>query len=126
MSLCIYLGNSKSLVLSLAIFLQNRFSTNVTCCCILCTSAWFFVNDSIFFLSKLITFVACSLKEQQNFLIQSSPRYELCPFSIVLKIHIVDIDEPQGICSPIFFVEDFSRLFAHPSIFYSKIQSQHK
>ena len=29
---------------------------------------------------------------------------------------MVDIEYPQGICSPIFVVEDFYGLFAHPSI----------
>ena len=31
--------------------------------------------------------------------------------------HIVDIECQQGICSLNFVVKDFSRLFAHPSIF---------
>ena len=30
---------------------------------------------------------------------------------------IVDIEYPQGICLPIFVVEDFSGLFTHPSFF---------
>ena len=32
----------------------------------------------------------------------------------------VDIEFPQGICSPNFVVEEFSGLFAHPSIFLFK------
>ena len=67
-----------------------------------------------------ITFVACSLKEVQNFFIQSSPRYKVCLFSILSKPHIIDIEYPQGICSPIFVVEEFSGLFAYPSIFLIK------
>ena len=33
---------------------------------------------------------------------------------------IIDIESPQGICSPIFVVEKFSRLFSHSSIFLIK------
>ena len=33
---------------------------------------------------------------------------------------IVDIEYPQGICSPIYVVEKFSGLFAHPSTFLIK------
>ena len=33
------------------------------------------------------------------------------------KLQIFDIEYLQGICSPIFVAEDFSGLFAHPSIF---------
>ena len=32
------------------------------------------------------------------------------------NVQIVDIKYPQGICSPIFGVEEFSELFRHPSI----------
>ena len=39
---------------------------------------------------------------------------------------IVDIEYPQGICSSIFVVEEFSGLFANPSIFLIKVQCQHK
>ena len=48
---------------------------------------------------------------------QSSPQYTVCLFSILLNAQFVDIEYPQGICSLIFFVEEFSGLFAHPSIF---------
>ena len=39
---------------------------------------------------------------------------------MLFKSHIVDIAYPQGICSPIFVVEEISGLFAHPSIFLVK------
>ena len=66
---------------------------------------------------------------------------QLCFLHVLLKIHkcfsnglfrnikyvcllcdlqIADIEYPQGICSPIFVVEDFSGLFSHPSIFLIK------
>ena len=70
--------------------------------------ALFFVNDRIFFFSKLITFEACSLRVLQNFFIQSSRRYKLCLFSTLSNDHIVHIENLQGIFSPIFVVEDFS------------------
>ena len=36
---------------------------------------------------------------------------------MLLNAQIVDIEYPEGICSPSFVVEEFSGLFAHPSIF---------
>ena len=38
----------------------------------------------------------------------------------ISNVHMVYIEYPQGICSPIFIIEDFSELFAHPSIFLIK------
>ena len=58
----------------------------------------------------------CSLKEVQNFFIQSFPQYKVCLFSIWSNPQIFDIEYPQGICSPIFVAEDFSGLFTHQSI----------
>ena len=37
--------------------------------------------------------------------------------SYYLNDDIVDIERPNGICSHTFFVEKFSGLFLHPSIF---------
>ena len=34
-----------------------------------------------------------------------------------LNDDIVDIEKPDGICSPTFVVDEFSGLFLHPSIF---------
>ena len=47
---------------------------------------------------------------------QSFPRYRVCLFSILPKAHIIDIEYPQGTCSPNFFVKDFSAFFTHPSV----------
>ena len=74
------------------------------------------LTGTFFLISKLITFLACSLKEVQHFFIQSSPRYKVFLFSMLSKDYIVDIEYPQGICSPIFVAEAFSRLFANPFI----------
>ena len=41
------------------------------------------------------------------------------------NLQIVDIEYPRGMCSPIFIFEEFSGLYAHPSIFLT-IQCQHK
>ena len=48
---------------------------------------------------------------------QSFPRYKVCLSFIWSNPQIVAIEYPQGICSPIFAVEDFSGFFAHPYIF---------
>ena len=37
--------------------------------------------------------------------------------SILLNEDILDIEKPDRICSLIFVVNEFSRLFLHPSIF---------
>ena len=39
-------------------------------------------------------------------------------FLFDLNVHVVDFKYPQGICLPNFLVEDFSGLFALPSIFF--------
>ena len=39
---------------------------------------------------------------------------------MISNAKIVDIEYPQGICSPIYAVEEFSGLFEHPSIFLIK------
>ena len=58
-----------------------------------------------------------SLKNSQNFFIQSLPLYTSCFFfSMLLNDHIVDIEKPDGICLPTFVVNEFSGLFLHPSI----------
>ena len=36
---------------------------------------------------------------------------------MLLNDDIVDIEKPDGICSPTFVVDEFSGLFLHPSIF---------
>ena len=51
---------------------------------------------------------------------QSFPRYKVCLSFIWSNPQIVAIEYPQGICSPIFAVEDFSGFFAHPYIFLIK------
>ena len=49
----------------------------------------------------------------------SFPWYKVCLSFMWSNPQIVDIEYPQGICSDknIFVVEEFCRLFAHPSIF---------
>ena len=72
----------------------------------------------IFFILKLITFIASSLKNSQNFFIKSLPLYTLSLFPMLLNEDIVDIEKPDGICLFTFAVDEFSRLLLHPSIFY--------
>ena len=62
-------------------------------------------------------FIECSLKDLQNFFLQSFPLSTSLLFSITSNFHSVDIENPQGICSTTFVVDDFLELFLHPSIF---------
>ena len=62
-----------------------------------------------------------SLKDSQNFFMQSSLLYA-CLFSMPSNDHIVDTEYIQGICSPIFVVDDF---YTH-IFFESKIRDLHK
>ena len=61
-------------------------------------------------------FIACFLKDLQNFFIQSLPLYTSCLFSRLLN-DIVDIEKPDEICSLTLVVYEFSGLFLHPPIF---------
>ena len=54
-----------------------------------------FLSMITFFFSKLIIFVACSLKEVQDFFIQSSPQFKVHLFSILPNVHIIDFEYPQ-------------------------------
>ena len=72
---------------------------------------------SFFFFLELIIFIACSLKDSQNFFIQSLPLYASCLFSMLLNEDIIDLEKPDGICSLTFVVDEFSGLLFHPSIF---------
>ena len=72
---------------------------------------------SFFSFLELMVFIACSLKNSENFFIQSLPLYTSCLFSMVLKEDIVDIEKPDGICSHNFVVDDILGLFLHHSIF---------
>ena len=66
---------------------------------------------------KLIIFNECSLKDSQNFSMQSLPLYTSCLFSMLLNVDIVDIENPDGIYWLTFAVDEFSGLFLHPSTF---------
>ena len=74
-----------------------------SCCC--------FVNKSIFFFLKSIIFIVCSLKDSQNFIMQSLPLYTSCFFSLFLNVDIVDIEKSDGICSPILLYMTFQDYF---------------
>ena len=66
---------------------------------------------------KSIVFIACSLKDSQNFFMQSIPLYTSCLFSMSLNDDIADIKKINGICSLTSVEDEFSRLFLHSSIF---------
>ena len=99
------------------IFIFKFFFTNITDFCIFIRYFGSFVNNFKFVFLKLIIFIGCSLKISQNFFMQSLLLYTSCLFSILLSEDIVDIEKPDGICSLTFVVDEFSRLFLHPSIF---------
>ena len=47
----------------------------------------------------------CSLQDSQNFFMQSLPLHTSRLFSMLLNDDIVDIEQPDGICSPTFDVD---------------------
>ena len=51
---------------------------------------------------------------------QSLPLYTLCFFFMLLNGDIVEIEKPDGICSPTLILDQFLGLFLHPSIFSAK------
>ena len=61
-----------------------------------------------------------SIKDLQNFFLQSLPLYASCLFSMLLNDNIVDIEKSDGICSPTFVVDELSGLFLHASVFSMK------
>ena len=48
---------------------------------------------------------------------QSLPLYKLALFFMLLNDDIVDIEKPDGMFSPTFVVNQFSKLFLHSSVF---------
>ena len=63
-------------------------------------------------------FIAWSHKDSQNFFMHFFSLNTSCFFSIFLNENIVDIENTDGICcSPAFFVNEFSGLFLHQSVF---------
>ena len=72
---------------------------------------------TLILLFKTIISITCSLKGSQNFFMQSLPMYTSCLFSLLLNDNIVDIEKPDETGSVTFVVDEFSRLFLHPSIF---------
>ena len=59
----------------------------------------------------------CSLKDWQNFFLQSLPLCTSCLFSMFLNDDIVGIEKINGMCAPNFVVDEFSGLFLHSLIF---------
>ena len=58
-----------------------------------------------------------SLKNLQNFFMQSLPLYTSCLFSILLNEDTIDIEKHDRIILLKAFVNEFSGLFLYPSIF---------
>ena len=66
--------------------------------------------------------MTCSLKDSQNFFMQSLPLYTS---SMLLNEDFVDIEKPDGIYSLTFALDGFSGLCLHPH-FLLYIQDLHK
>ena len=73
--------------------------------------------------------VTCIMTMTSNFIksftisklfIQSLPLYTSRLFTISSNAHTEDIEKPHRICSPCFFVDNFSGLFLHLLIFLIK------
>ena len=58
----------------------------------------------------------CSLKDSQNFFLQSLPLYTSSLFSMLLNEDIVYIEKSDRICSLTFVGDEILGLFLHPSI----------
>ena len=58
-----------------------------------------------------------SLKDSQNFFIQSLTLYTSCLFSMLLNDDIADTEKPDGKCLLTFVLDELSGLTLHPSIF---------
>ena len=67
-------------------------------------------------------FLACSLKDSQNVLMQSLPLYTSSLFSMVLNEDIEDLEKPDEICSLAFAVDDFQDFFYIHQSFLLNIQ----
>ena len=68
----------------------------------------------------------CPIKYSQNFLVQLLLKYTSSLFSIFLNDDIVDIEQPDGMCSLTFVVNKFSGLLFNHQSFLLKIQDLHK
>ena len=66
---------------------------------------------------RFIVAIACYLKDSKKIFMQSLSLYASCLCSMLLNDEIVDIQKPDGICSPTFVANDFSGIFLHPFIF---------
>ena len=90
-------------------------STNITNFCFF-TFCCSFVSNFILLFLKLIIPIACSLKNLQNFFIQSLPLYTSCLFSMLLKWwYCKHWKTWWNIYSLTFTVDEVSGLFLHPS-----------
>ena len=103
------------------IFIFKPFFTNIIDFSFSYDSSCSFVNNFIFFFLKLNIFVACSIKDSQKpfHAVFTSVLYTSCLFSMLLNDDIVDIEKPEGICSPTFVLNEFFRIiFTSINLFY--------
>ena len=90
----------------LSMFIFKFFFANITDFAFSYDFCCSFVNNFIYFLFKV------------SYLLRMLPSGFTKLFHVFfLKDDIVDIETPDGIFSPTFLLDEFSRLFLHPSIF---------
>ena len=75
-----------------------------------------FLIISLSFFLKLVLSITWSLKDSQKLSIQPLSLYASCLSYMHLSDDIVDIEKPDGICSPSLVVDEFSELFLNQSI----------
>ena len=103
---------NSTMIFIISVLTYKRFVVNV---CLFIGFLLFIFNVIIFYFSKLIIFIAFSLKNSGNLSIQYSPLYTLCLFSILSDMHILGIKNSREICSFTFNVK-FLKLFLHSSM----------
>ena len=92
-----------AIFLIFSIYIFKFFSTNMTEFCI--------YKRSLLFFLKLIISISCSVKDLQNFFMQSLPLHTSCLFSMLLNNDIVDTEKADGIFPPVSVKDGFSGLF---------------
>ena len=109
-----------TIIFIFSMFIFKFFFTNIKKFCIWSYFCCLSVNNFIFFFLKLTVSIASSLKDLQNFFMQSFPLYITWLFSMLLNDDIVDIEKPDGIYWLPFVVDELSGLLLHPSTFSMK------
>ena len=96
-----------AIIFIIGVFMFKRFLQMLRIFLFLFDFCCLFVNCVIFFFSKIIIFIACSLKVHKNV----SSLHTSIFFSIPSNVHITDTEYPQRRCSTTFIGDDFQDCF---------------